>query len=246
MGKMNLGYPETGVTKHPYAPGYLFDAGIGSMNQFPIKGVVWYQGESNDYDIPMHEKLFSLLVKGWRNHWNNPDMPFHFVQLSSLAERTMWPDFRDSQRRLAETIEHCEMAVSSDLGDSLDIHPRQKRPVGERLARLSLCYDYGVDITPCGPVLKTAVLYGDKVVLDFDFAEGLTTSDSQAVRSFELAGEDQAFVPADAVIADGKVELTSCVAAPKYVRYAWQGFTRANLVNGDALPASTFRAEIAQ
>ena len=85
-----------------------------------------------------------------------------------------------------------------------------------------------------------------RVVLDFDFAEGLTTSDSQEVRSFELAGEDQAFVPAEAVIADGKLVLTSCVAAPKYVRYAWQGFTRANLVNGDALPASTFRAEISQ
>lgn len=246
MGTINIGYPETGATKHPYAPSYLFETGIASMEQFPVKGIVWYQGESNDYNIPMHEKLFRLLVKGWRNYWGNQEMPFHFVQLSSLAERTMWPDFRDSQRRLAESIENCEMAVSSDLGDSLDIHPRQKRPVGERLARLSLRYDYGVDITPCGPVLKTAVLDGDKVVLDFDFAEGLTTSDSQEVRSFELAGEDQAFVPAEAVIADGKLVLTSCVAAPKYVRYAWQGFTRANLVNGDALPASTFRAEISQ
>lgn len=244
MGKMNLGYPETGATKHPYAPGYLFDAGIGSMKKFPIKGVVWYQGESNDYDIPMHERLFNILVDGWRKNWNNPDMPFHFVQLSGLAERSNWPDFRDSQRRMADAIAHCEMAVSSDVGDSLDIHPRQKRPVGERLARLALRYDYGLDITPCGPVLRKAVKDGNQVVLEFDFAEGLKTSDSQAVRFFELAGEDEAFVPAEAVIEDGKIVMTSEIADPSYVRYAWQPFTRANLVNGDDLPASTFKAEI--
>lgn len=246
MGKINIGYPETGATKHPYAPAYLFEAGIASMEQFPIKGVVWYQGESNDYNIPMHEKLFTLLVEGWRNNWNNPQMPFHFVQLSGLAERSNWPDFRDSQRRLAEVIPYCEMAVSSDVGDSLDIHPRQKRPVGERLARLSLRYDYGVDIVPCGPVLKEAVLSGNDVVLTFDFAEGLATADSQPVRCFEVAGEDEVFAPAEAVISDGKVVLTSNVEAPKFVRYAWQPFTNANLVNGDALPASTFRAAIAQ
>jgi sialate O-acetylesterase len=246
MGKINIGYPETGATKHPYAPAYLFEAGIASMEQFPIKGVVWYQGESNDYNIPMHEKLFTLLVEGWRNNWNNPQMPFHFVQLSGLADRSNWPDFRDSQRRLAEVIPYCEMAVSSDVGDSLDIHPRQKRPVGERLARLSLRYDYGVDIVPCGPVLKEAVLSGNDVVLTFDFAEGLATADSQPVRCFEVAGEDEVFAPAEAVISDGKVVLTSNVEAPKFVRYAWQPFTNANLVNGDALPASTFRAAIAQ
>ena len=245
MGKMNLGYPETGATKHPYAPGYLFEAGIGSMEKFPVKGIVWYQGESNDYDIPMHERLFNLLVDGWRNNWNNPEMPFHFVQLSGLAERSNWPDFRDSQRRLADAIPHCEMAVSSDVGDSLDIHPRQKRPVGERLARLSLRYDYGLDITPCGPVFKKAVKDGNLVVLEFDFADGLKTSDTEKVRFFELAGEDEVFVPAEAVIADGgKVVLTSEIAEPSYVRYAWQPFTRANLVNGDNLPASTFKAEI--
>ena len=123
MGRKNLGYPETGATEHPYAPCYLFDAAIAPMEQFPVKGVVWYQGESNDYDIRQHEKLFPILVESWREYWGNPQMPFHFVQLSSL-NRDHWPAFRDSQRRLAELIPYCEMAVSSDLGDSLDIHPR--------------------------------------------------------------------------------------------------------------------------
>ena len=244
MGKINLGYPESGAAKHPFAPAYLFDSAIASLEQYPIKGVVWYQGESNDYNIPMHEKLFGLLVQGWRKYWGNDQMPFHFVQLSGLAERTNWPDFRDSQRMLAEAIEDCEMAVSSDVGDPLDIHPRQKRPVGERLARLALKYDYGVDIVPCGPVLKEAVYADGKVVLDFEFADGLATSDSQPVRCFELAGEDQVYVAAEAAIGDGKVVLTSEIAEPKYVRYAWQPYTTANLVNGEGVPASTFKAEI--
>ena len=246
MGKINLGYPESGVTKHPFAPAYLFESAIASMEQYPVKGVVWDQGESNDYNIPMHEKLFGLLVQGWRNYWNNDQMPFHFVQLSGLTERTTWPEFRDSQRRLADAIENCEMAVSSDVGDPGDIHPRQKRPVGERLARLALRYDYGKDIVPCGPVLSDAVCVDGKVVLSFNFADGLSTSDSLPLRCFELAGEDEAYVSAEAVIEEGKVILTSEVAEPKYVRYAWQPFTTANLVNGDAIPASTFKAVISR
>ena len=246
MGKINLGYPENDFANHPFAPTCLFETGVATMEQFPIKGVIWYQGESNDFNIPMHEKLFRLLVKGWRNYWGDDQMPFHFVQLSGLAERYNWGEFRDSQRKLALEIEHCEMAVSSDKGDANDIHPREKRPVGERLARQALKYDYGFDIVPCGPVLIEAVAEDGKVVLSFDYADGLKTSDGQALRCFEVAGQDEMFVPAEAVIVDGKVVLTSSVAEPAYVIYGWQGYTTANLVNGDDLPASTFKAVVAQ
>ena len=246
MGKINLGYPETSVANHPFAPTCLFETGVATMEQFPIKGVVWYQGESNDFDIPMHEKLFGLLVNGWRKYWNNPEMPFHFVQLSGLWDRYNWPEFRDSQRKLAEAMPHCEMAVSSDVADSLDIHPRQKKPVGERLARLALRYDYGFDIVPSGPAIRKAVVDGDKVVLEFDFADGLKASDSQSLRCFEVAGDDWTFVPAEAVVADDKVVLVSGIESPKYVRYAWQPYTSANLVNGEDLPASTFFTTISE
>lgn len=246
MGMINLGYPETGATRHPYEPTYLFDAAIGSMEQFQIKGVVWYQGESNDFNIPMHEKLFNLLVNGWRRHFDNPVMPFHFVQLSSYAPGLTWAEFRDSQRKLAEAIPYCEMAVSSDLGDSLDIHPRMKRPVGERLARQALRYDYGFDIVPSGPLFREATIVDSSVVLDFDFAEGLTSSDSQPLKCFEIAADDMIFVPAEAVILDGKVVIMSKIDNPSYVRYAWQPFTRANLVNGEGLPASTFMAKVSK
>ena len=244
MGKINLGYPEYTEPTHPFAPTCLFHTGIETLEQFPIKGVIWYQGESNDFDIPMHEKLFRLLVNNWRQYWGNDQMPFHFVQLSGLAERYNWGEFRDSQRKLALEIENCEMVVSSDKGDANDIHPREKKPVGERLARQALKYDYGFDIVPCGPVLAEAVAEDGKVVLSFDYAEGLKTSDDQAVRGFEVAGADEVFVPAEAAIVDGKIVLTSTVAEPAYVIYAWQGYTTANLVNGEGLPASTFKAVI--
>lgn len=246
MGKINLGYPENNFANHPFAPACLFETGVATMEQFPIKGVIWYQGESNDFDIPMHEKLFGLLVDGWRRNWNNEDMPFHFVQLAGLHDRYNWPEFRDSQRKMAEAIPYCDMAVSSDVADSLDIHPRQKKPVGERLARLALRYDYGFDIVPCGPSIRRAVVEGDDVILEFDFAEGLKASDSQVLRCFEVAGADGAFVTAPAVIADDKVVLSSDVESPEYVRYAWQPYTSANLVNGENLPASTFSITISE
>ena len=246
MGKINLGYPENNFANHPFAPACLFETGVATMEQFPIKGVIWYQGESNDFDIPMHEKLFGLLVDSWRRNWNNEELPFHFVQLAGLHDRYNWPEFRDSQRKMAEAIPYCDMAVSSDVADSLDIHPRQKKPVGERLARLSLCYDYGFDIVPCGPSIRRAVVEGDHVILEFDFAEGLKASDSQTLRCFEVAGEDGCFVTAVAVIADDKVVLSSDVESPEYVRYAWQPYTSANLVNGENLPASTFFITISE
>lgn len=246
MGKINLGYPENAFANHPFAPACLFETGIATLEQFPIKGVVWYQGESNDFDIPMHEKLFGLLVDSWRRNWEDPQLPFHFVQLAGLHDRYNWPEFRDSQRRMADAMPYCDMAVSSDVADSLDIHPRQKKPVGERLARLALCHDYGFDMVPCGPSIRKAVLDGDKVVLEFDFAEGLKTSDSQEVRVFEVAGADGVYMPASAVIADDKVILTADVESPEYVRYAWQPYTSANLVNGEGLPASTFFTSISK
>lgn len=246
MGKINLGYPENNFANHPFAPACLFETGVATMEQFPIKGVIWYQGESNDFDIPMHEKLFGLLVDSWRRNWNNEELPFHFVQLAGLHDRYNWPEFRDSQRKMADAMPYCDMAVSSDVADSLDIHPRQKKPVGERLARLSLCYDYGFDIVPCGPSIRRAVVDGDHVILEFDFAEGLKASDYQTLRCFEVAGEDGCFVTAVAVIADDKVVLSSDIESPEYVRYAWQPYTSANLVNGDNLPASTFFITISE
>lgn len=239
----NLTNDQTKLGRHPYEPCYLYESGILPLQQYPIKGVIWYQGESNAHNKDAHAKLFSLLVNGWRQNWNNPDMPFYFVQLSSL-NRPSWPWFRDSQLRLMKEISNTGMAVSSDHGDSLDVHPRRKQPIGERLARWALAKTYGQHITPSGPVFSSVTRQADALIVSFLYADGLQTSDGKAPSCFEIAEEDGLFQPATATIEGNTVRLTSpTIKHPRYVRYAWQPFTRANLVNGDQLPASTFRGE---
>lgn len=231
------------LQRHPYEPCYLYEAGIRPLEQFPIRGVIWYQGESNAHNKEAHEKLFHLLVDSWRRNWNDGGMPFYYVQLSSL-DRPSWTWFRDSQRRLMDEIPGTGMAVCSDRGDSLDVHPRQKREVGERLAAWALNRTYGhLAVVPSGPLYRSVRFDGHAAYISFDYADGLTTSDGRPLRTFEVAGEDEVFYPAQAVIENGMVKAWSKqVKAPCYVRYGWQPFTRANLVNGAGLPASTFRA----
>lgn len=239
----NLTNDQTKLGRHPYEPCYLYESGILPLQRYPIKGVIWYQGESNAHNMDAHAKLFSLLVDGWRQNWNNPDMPFYFVQLSSL-NRPSWPWFRDSQLRLMKEISNTGMAVSSDHGDSLDVHPRCKQPIGERLARWALAKTYGQDITPSGPVFSSVTRQADALIVSFLYADGLQTSDGKSPSCFEIAEEDGLFQPATVTIEGNTVRLTSpTIKHPRYVRYAWQPFTRANLVNGDQLPASTFRGE---
>lgn len=240
----NLTNDQTKLGRHPYEPCYLYESGILPLQRYPIKGVIWYQGESNAHNKDAHAKLFSLLVDGWRQNWKNPDMPFYFVQLSSL-NRPSWPWFRDSQLRLMKEISNTGMAVSSDHGDSLDVHPRYKQPVGERLARWALAKTYGQHITPSGPVFSSVTRQADALIVSFLYADGLQTSDGKAPSCFEIAEEDGLFHPATATIEGNTVRLTSpTLKHPRYVRYAWQPFTRANLINADHLPASTFRGEV--
>ena len=171
-------------------------------------------------------------------------MPFYFVQLSSL-NRPSWPWFRDSQRRLMEEIEHTGMAVCTDKGDSLDVHPTCKQEVGERLAYWALNKTYDCqNVIPSGPLYKDVSFRKNVAYVSFDYAEGLKASEGEVLRTFEVAGEDQTFYPAKAVIEGNKVKVWSAnVKEPRIVRYGWQPFTRANLVNGAGLPASTFRSD---
>ena len=229
--------------RHPYEPCYLYESGILPLQQYPIKGVIWYQGESNAHNKDAHEKLFKLLVQSWRKNWKNEEMPFYYVQLSSL-NRPSWPWFRDSQRRLLEEIPHTGMAVCTDKGDSLDVHPIQKQEVGERLAMWALNKTYLKErIVPSGPLYRSVEFQKNVAYVSFDYAEGMKASEGAGLRTFEIAGEDQMFYPAQAIVEGNRVKVWSDkVKEPKVVRYGWQPFTRANLVNGAGLPASTFRS----
>ena len=240
---VNLKKSNSRMNRHPYEPCYLFESGILPMEQFPIRGVIWYQGESNAHNFEAHEKLFKLLVNSWRSYWHNPSMPFYYVQLSSL-NRPSWTWFRDSQRRLMDQISECGMAVSSDKGDSLNVHPCDKRPIGERLARWALSETYHFRIIPSGPLVDTVSIKGNEVHVSFKYSEGLHGSDGD-IRGFEIAENDGLFYPVQAIVKNNQVILKSDkVNIPRFVRYGWQPYTRANLVNRDLLPASTFRIRI--
>ena len=230
------------LQRHPYEPCYLFEAAIQPLERHAMKGVIWYQGESNAHNIEVHEQLFHLLLKSWRNYWGwlkVTEGPFYFVQLSSLP-RPSWPAFRNSQRRLVYSEPMLWMAVSSDLGDAADVHYRTKRPVGERLALQALHYTYGHDVICDGPIPTDAQLKEHTVIVHFASAQGLT-----ATRGFELAGSDGLFYPAIIQIDGDKILLTAPqVEVPKKVRYGWSGFTDADLRNAQGLPASTFQMDV--
>jgi sialate O-acetylesterase len=235
---------------HPFKPGFLYQAGIERLRPFALRGVLWYQGESNSLEpwrVVQHETLFPLLVRDWRTAWGG-DFPFLFCQLSSIStnggyKAANWPAFRDQQRWFLDTIPNVGMAVTSDLGHPTDVHPRNKRDVGHRLALWALAKTYGRGIEFSGPLPTRATARGEVVEVAFQHAaSGLQTSDGKPVASFELAGEDGVFHPASAKLEGGRVEVSAAAEPkPRRVRYGWQPFSAGNLVNADGLPASTFQ-----
>ena len=237
---LNVKKSENKLQRHPYEPCYLYESGIIPLAQYPINGVIWYQGESNAHNMEIHETLFPLLVNSWRKNWDNENLRFYYVQLSSL-NRPSWTRFRDSQRRLMEQVPTVYMAVSSDKGDSLDVHPRDKQAVGERLARWALNKSFQKNLTPSGPLFRSVEFRGNAAYISFDYSKNMHSSDGKQLRTFEIAETEGLYFPAEAQVIGDKIKLISKeVQHPQFVRYAWQPFTRANLVNDAELPASTF------
>lgn len=242
-GTKNISLSENPLQRHPYQPAYLFESGIIPLEKYPISGIAWYQGESNANNIEVHEALFRLLADSWRREWDSSTLPICFVQLSSL-NRPSWPWFRDSQRRLADSIPHTYMAVSSDHGNRTDVHPRHKLAVGRRLALQALANVYHHNTVPSGPVPVKAESSDGSIAVTFDHAQGMTSADGGAIRTFEIAETDGLYVPASVKIQGNRIILSNPqIKHPKYVRYGWQPYTDANLVNSSGLPASTFRIQ---
>jgi sialate O-acetylesterase len=241
---INLSAATNPLQRHPYEPGYLYQAGILPLTAYPIRGVIWYQGESNAEKTLQHEVLFKLLVKGWREAWKDPVMPFLYVQLSSL-NREGWPLFRDSQRRLMGQIPVTGMAVTSDIGNFTDVHPKNKKDVGERIARWALALEYGRDIVPSGPLFKSIKISNNKIIVIFDYAtDKLKTSDGKPLRGFEIASNDEIYSEAHAKISKNRVIVYHKKSLdPFFLRYGWKPFTDANLTNREGLPASTFKTQ---
>ncbi len=235
-------------------PGVLFDAMIHPFVGYTIKGAIWYQGEANAKPgaVP-YDQTLPLLINDWRAHWQQ-DFSFYFVQLANFRQPTSepgdndpWPLLQDRMRRVLATTPKTGMAVTNDVGEAADIHPKNKRDVGERLALWALAKDYGQTLVYSGPLYASHRVKGSGIEVDFDQAgAGLASRDGTALGRFEIAGDDKVWLWADAKIVDEDTVVVSHpqVAQPVAVRYAWAANpVGANLVNSAGLPASVFRTD---
>jgi sialate O-acetylesterase len=232
-------------------PSLAFNAMIHPLIPFPFAGVLWYQGEANTARAYQYRKTFPLLIQDWRKQWNNSNLPFYFVQLASFCtpgdsnSGCEWAELRESQALTAHVIPNTAMCVTTDIGDALDIHPKNKQEVGSRLARLALHYTYKKDIECEGPSFKSLRIKGNEAIVTFEnTAGGLYTTDMLGrVMGFEIAGADQVFYEARGVIRDNTVVLFSDkVPNPVAVNFGWRGDAGSNnLFNKEGLPALPFR-----
>lgn len=232
-------------------PTALYNAMIAPLVNYKVKGMLWYQGEGNINRPEGYEKLLPALIADWRNKWKQPDAPFLFVQLpnfgdmSYLPTESSWARLRESQLKTL-SVPNTAMAVTIDLGEWNELHPDNKKDIGLRLALAAKKIVYKEDIVYSGPVYKSSVIEGNKIILTFDHTgSGLTTSDGEAPGEFAIAGADKKFVWAKAVI-DGNTIIvsTDSVQNPLFVRYAWaDNPVNPNLYNKEGLPASPFRTD---
>lgn len=251
-GKQNIGnIPDAPADEygknHAFKPGFAFEAGIKPLLPMPVKGIICYQGESNAQEMERvmeYGALTALMMSDYRKKWRKPALPFYFVQLSSIDSSNyksqLWPLFRDEQRKMLQLIPNTGMAVSSDIGVKNDVHPTNKKAVGERLARWALNKTYHKKILPSGPLPLNARYENGKVTLTFNYpGNRLMTADGSIVRGFSLDGNSDctAFIENDKVIIPAETR-------PVYVYYGWKPFTDANLMNSVGLPASTFKIKV--
>jgi sialate O-acetylesterase len=237
------------------SPGVLFNSNIAPLTHTPIKGVIWYQGESNADRAYEYRGLFPTMIQDWRRHWGQGDFPFLFVQLANYREEpaqpqpSSWAELREAQT-LALQLPNTGMAVAIDIGEAGDIHPRNKVEVGRRLCRAALRVlgiDHGQDGVGSGPLYASHRIEGDRFVIWFEqVGSGLMTPDKYGyVRGFEMAGKDSVFHWAQARIEGETVEVfCEAVSEPVAVRYGWADNPgKIDLYNAAGLPASPFRTD---
>ncbi|MEX0939266.1 MAG: sialate O-acetylesterase [Pirellulales bacterium] len=227
----------------------LYNAMLAPIIPYGIRGAIWYQGESNVSRAAQYAKLFPTMIRDWRERWGQGDFPFYYVQLAPYRYGNQDPrncaELWEAQLKTLE-LPNTGMAVTMDIGNVGDIHPRNKQDVGRRLALWALAGTYGRDVVYSGPLYRDKLIAGDKILLFFQHsAGGLTTSDSEPMGEFTIAGEDQKFHPAEVtVLASDVVAVHSDkVDEPKAVRFAWHDDAQPNLVNKAGLPASPFRTD---
>ena len=235
-------------------PGVLFNSMIHPFVGYTMRGAIWYQGEANAKPgaVP-YDQTLPLMINDWRKRWND-DFSFYFVQLANFRTPSTepgtpddWALLQDRMRLVLGTTPKTGMAIINDVGEANDIHPKNKKDPGERLALWALAKDYGREIVYSGPLYESFELENNAVIVKFDQAgDGLKSRDGEPLARFEIAGKDRMWHWADAEI-HGKDEVAVSspdVGQPVAVRYAWASNPEgANLVNSEGLPASVFRTD---
>lgn len=236
--------------RHPFErmPSGYFNAMIAPLTSFAVKGFLWYQGETDSWWAEPYERMMRDLIWSWRREWGQGELPFLIVQLASFDGKLRvdenYPYIREAQRLVALSEPNTALAVTIDVGEEDDIHPRDKAPVGHRLALAARHLAYGEDVEFSGPRLASVRFESGSAFVTFSHVESGLRSRASELRGFELAGLDEVFYPASAEILNDMVKLKARgVSDPRYVRYAWGGFPACDLENGAGLPASPFRTD---
>lgn len=253
--KYRIGLSLTGFPPAPISPvqsssypTVLFNAMVKPWTAFPIKGVIWYQGEANVGRSEQYGDLFPALITDWRRQWRS-DFPFYFVQLANFMEskkiqpNSEWAALREAQTK-ALKLDQVGMAVTIDIGLADDIHPKNKQEVGRRLALVALAGSYGKNVSSSAPVFQNYIIKGDKMELDFGQKQDGFQIKGTTLKGFTIAGPDRVFYPAEAMVHDGKIILSSTeVPAPLAARYGWADNPDCNLYGENGLPVAPFRTD---
>jgi len=232
-----------------WAPAALYNGMIAALTSFPIRGVIWYQGEANsrlDLVPTMYERVFPKMIQDWRSAWGEGDFPFFYVQLANFTSTNLedWATIREAQRKTL-VLRNTAMVVTIDIGNPESVHPTNKHDVGARLALAGRAVAYGEAVEWSGPLFREIATDGHALWLWFDHTTGGLQTKGGVLRGFEIAGEDGRFHPAEAKIDGAKVIVSSTtVPGPTRVRYGWANSPDCNLYNRAGLPASPFEASL--
>lgn len=235
--------PPLDPLKSQNSPSMLFNGMINPILPYALRGVIWYQGESNGSRAKEYQKLFPAMIADWRQLWGQGDFPFLYVQIAPFAK--MNPEIREAQLLTLAKSTNTAMAVITDYGDANDIHPNRKEPVGKRLELAARVLAYGQNLEYSGPLFKEARFQGGSVSLTFTHSGMGLVAKNGPLKGFTIAGADKQFVPANAQIEGSTVLVSSPdVPVPVAVRYGWEGAPDVNLFNAAGLPASPFRTDV--
>ncbi len=224
-------------------PAVLYNGMIHPLIPYGIKGVLWYQGESNAKKAEEYLTLFPTMIRDWRTRWKQGDYPFLYVQVAPY--NGMPPEIREAQLLSLGKVRNAAMMVTTDFGDADDIHPRKKEPVGQRLALAARALAYGENIEYSGPLYESMKVEKGRITLNFKHTGSGLVAKAGPLKGFTIAGKDKQFVPARAEIQGNRIVVSAeGVPDPQAVRYGWANVPDGNLFNQEGLPASPFRTDV--